>query len=370
MTRGLILASLIFASACLGSTGAFWERTPPKQSIPVLTPPPKETAAPTIAPAPSRAQMLTVRADFCNLVDEQGRTLYNPLIEDVWVADHPLFVQWMQMLRDDGATHVILHVGEGGQSYHGDGTLPQNIWPEPDHWSDLPAYMRLLREIADTPSASGAGFTSIVFLDDGGPDPLPRIRERWPRFFAALASAGLSDRVIVVPAFEPVVGDWSSAEVSEALQLIDRLAPDVLLGYHGSPRRLVGSSHPVEPDDPWQGAEAGFYRSHGGEHIDIAFYQTEHGAQLYRDCDVTDSACEKNRLNDYVLRIGAGYHGWRKLPLVILETTAYEAIRGRATPQDAVDVGTRLKTVCEAPWADDYTGGPVACGWGNGLPSE
>jgi hypothetical protein len=154
----------------------------------------------------------------------------------------------------------------------------------------------------------------------------------------------------------------------------------VLIGYHGSPRRLVGSSACTpktardctaggyEPDDPWRGRPADFYRSHGGQWINLALYQTEHGAALYRDCDIADEDCEKSHLNQYVLRIGAGYRGWRKLPLAIMETTAYEAIRGQATPEDATDVATRLKEVCDEPAAPDYTGGPVACGWGNGLP--
>jgi hypothetical protein len=332
------------------------------------------------APAATREQMLNLRAHFCDLVDEQGRTLYNPLLEDVWAADRALFWRWMQMLRDGGATHVILHVGEGGQSYHGDGTLPQNIWPDPDDWSHLDRYVELLRAIVNTPSASGAGFTPIVFLDSGDANPLPRIGDRWPRFFTAVRAAGLMGRIIVVPAFEPVEGAWRALEVSRALELIHRLAPDVLLGYHGSPRRLVGSSTcdpktdrrcapgGYDPDDPWRGQPADFYRSHGGQWIDIALYQTEHGDSLYRACAATDERCEAYHLNEYVLRIGAGYRGWRKLPLAIMETTAYEAIRGLATPQDAVDVATRLKQVCDKPAAPDYAGGPVACGWGNGLP--
>lgn len=308
-----------------------------------------------------------IRANFCNLNDGLGdgakSVIYTSVLPTVYAREPARFAVWMRVLRDAGATHIFVNVPDGGPSYNG-------VWQQPDLWHDLSTYVEFLNAVLDTPSASGKGFVPIPFMDDGGPDPMPRLRERWPRYVGALTAAGLIDQVPGILAFEPVVGDWSSREVSEAILLARGLSDRLMVGYHGSPTRLVGSSNPVQVDDPWQGGESTFYTSHGGEFFRFAAYQTPHGRDLYDfSCSAADGAsCWLDRWNDYVLRIGGGYHGWRRMPLTLMETVAYEYIRGQATSEDARRVADRGKTVCDAPFATDWMGGRILCGYGNGLP--
>lgn len=301
-----------------------------------------------VAPAWATGErLLDVRGNFCNLWDAEGRIVYTPALPGA--VDAGCFDDWMRIQREAGSTHVFVGPFEGGPAYPG---VP---FPNPNLLSDPPALRRFIERILNTPSADGDGFRPVLFLDGGGRDPRPRIERDWPTIFAALD--GLQPYVIVIPAWEPVVGDWSSADVSYALRAI----PDGwTIGYHGSPKRLVGSSNPIEPDDPWRGGEAEFYKSHGGEKIQIAFYQTEHGDAIYTDCDAADDACFLNRWEDYVARIGAGLNGWRVLTLVAFETVAYEAFRGKATSQQAREVASRLKRIADT-WG-------VNIGYGNGLP--
>jgi hypothetical protein len=281
------------------------------------------------------------------------------------MRDRARFDEWMRIQRDAGSTHAIVNLpaGEGeGPSYGG-------IWQEPDFAVDgFAVYVEFLQTLLATPSASGKGFTPIVVLDHGGADPLPRIRALWPGFARALRQAGILDRIIGILAFEPVIGDWTSREVSEGLTLAHALFPEMILGYHGSPTRWAGSSNPVEADDPWQGAEAGFFERHGGEHIDLFCYQTPHGRELYAPCVCPRASerfghedhCWLNRWEDGVARLGAGYHGWRRMPVVLMETVAYEYIRGQATSEDARRIATLGQGVA-AKWG-------LRVGQGNGLP--
>jgi len=303
------------------------------------------------------AALLRVRGNMCNLYDGTGSgdtsIIYTPVMPTVYVREPGRFDLWCEVLRANGSTHVLLNVPDGGPSYNG-------VWDQPDLWHDLPTYRRVLEACLDR------GLAPMIWLDWGGPSPLPRIHERWPRFAAEMWS--LFPYLIGIPACEPVIGDWSSYEVSESLRLLHGLMPGMAIGYHGSPERLVGSSNPVELDDPWQGGEAEFYREHGGQYIDLACYQTAHGSALYQSCgkhsryELEDYQCTcwVSRYWEYLIRIAGGYHGWRPMAYCVLESVAYEFIRGQARPEQARDVATIAKDVAEM-----YG---LTVGHGNGLP--
>jgi hypothetical protein len=306
---------------------------------------------PSSPPRATHAEMLDVRANFCDLRDASGRVICTPELPG---APPDVYADWIGRTRAAGATHIVLGPFTPGPWY------PAAPWANPDFESDPAALRAFLVRLLDTPSASGKGFTPILFLDGGGRDPKPRIDRVWPKLAAALE--GLRDRVIIVPAYEPVEGHWTSAQLSDALTAAKRHFPESVLAYHGSPGRLSGASDPLEPDDPWRGDRAAFYQSHGGEAIEIALYQTEHGRELYdrTSCDADQTSCWRNHWQEYVTRIGAGTHGWRKLSLVLFETVAYEAFRGQSTPDDAKRIANAAKEIC-----DRYG---VKCGYGNGLP--
>ena len=106
----------------------------------------------------------------------------------------------------------------------------------------------------------------------GGDTPRPRIDQTF--LMLRDASDGLQDHVLPVLAWEPVVGSGGRPTCPTACRLWHRLAPAFLLGHHGS---SSGSSalESLEPDDPWRGSMSPpSHQTHGGEHIDVALYQT------------------------------------------------------------------------------------------------
>ncbi len=322
--------------------------TPPVVVTP--TPPQQPQAAPR---RPSRVEVLDYRGHLADLRDADGRVIWTPALPG---ASPEVRRHWLARIALAGGTHVPIGPFTPGPAY------PGVAWPNPDWTHDAAAIRALVLEILSTPTPVGHGLVPVVFLDGGDGDPIPRLQQFYP--VAVDALDGLWDSVLTVPAgWEPVVGAWRSAEVSWALEHWHALAPQALIAYHGSPGRLVGSSNPIEPDDPWQGGEADFYTSHGGQYINIALYQTQHG-DIYRDCDYRDEsgACWLNRWWDYVLRLGTGYHGWRVVPIVAFETCAYEYFRGQVSEQQCREVATRMKRV-----TDDLG---IEALWGNGAPLE
>lgn len=274
---------------------------------------------PVALPRPSRADMLNVRANFCNIYDPTNGL-------PMFTAYFPVKQNWLQPLVDAGSTHVTLSPECAYPGY----------WVPPFDWRDRPQdFAACVTKITQTVGANGKALTPIVFLDNGGPDPLPRIQRYWPNLINALRSASVLDRCILVPAWEPVQGDWSSYALSEALKFLKALAPDNLIGWHGSPTRWVGSSNPVEPNDPWQGGESDFYKSHGGEFIDICFYQAQAKSVFQGACNPADDDCWLNRWTDGVIRLGNGVNGWRILPICLAEGPAYTFTRKQSTPEQA-----------------------------------
>lgn len=242
---------------------------------------------------------------FLPKADEQGR-----------------FDEWMRLLVTAGSTHVTFSPKAAYHDYMGGGF----------DWLNQPErFAALVKKVSEYTGANGKAVTPILFLDDGGPDPKPRIDAYWPAIASALRQNGTIDRCIVVPAWEPVKGDWTSAELSYALKTIKALFPESIIGCHFSPTRWAGSSNPLEPDDPWQGGESEFYKSHGGEFIEIAFYQAQADAVFNPVCDPNDDACWLNRWYDGVIRLGRGVNGWRIVPICLSEGPAYTYIRNQST---------------------------------------
>ncbi len=302
--------------------------------------------------------LLNIRANFCNVFDSHNRIVYTPALPG---APPDAFAEWMTLQVQAGSTHVPFGPFCGGDVYPGIG------WSNPNLLADPDALRALVLRVLDTPSADGLGVTPVLFLNGGDVNPLPIITEDYP--IIAKALDGLHQYLVVVPAWEPIPGLWTSYELKCANDLIGQWFPAARLANHFQPTRWVGSSNPVEPDDPWQGAEADFYKTHGGQNIAICFYQTPHGEDgLYDPCECPDAAvrfghlehCWLNRFEDGVARLGAGYHGWRKIGVCLYETTAMESFRHHATPAQSQAIA-RLGQEVAAKWS-------VPLSFGNGLP--
>jgi len=323
------------------------------------------------AKLPGRDQILDYRGCLGTLTDSLGRCIWTPALPG---ADAATRQDWYRILRENGATHIPFGPFEAGPAYPG-----IVHWDNPDWTLDHAAIRALCDEMLSVPSASGYGFVPVIFADGGGGNPLPRLQVMLRTLTVALR--GIEGSVMAVPAWEPVVGAWRSYEVSWALENLHAAMPDVLIGYHGSPARLVGSSncdphdtvnctvYGYEPDDPWKGGEAAFYTEHGGQFIEMALYQTPHGDELYRACTCATplekfghvDSCWLNRAEDYIARIGAGYNGWRKLKLCLYEVGTYETTRGWRTAAESIAQSRNCRDLVAAKWG-------VVIGFGDGIP--
>lgn len=302
------------------------------------------------APQPTREERKDVRANFCNIDDKNGLCIFTAFLPSAVTMGK--YVDWMQRLVDAGSNHVTF--SPFSNTYN---TYPIDNF----NWLDQPKrFADLVYKVSETRGANGKAITPILFMDDGSPNPIPRIVQYWPAM--ADAMAGFRDRLIIVPAWEPVIGDWLSSELSYSLEVAHSLWAESLLGWHGSQKRWVGSSNPVQPSDPWQGGEAIFYKSFGGQYIDIPFYQAQSDAVMFPNCDPAKDDCWLNRWYDGLIRLGNGVNGWRQMdaPICLAEGPAYLAIRGVVNNHDARVWATAGKQMA------DSVG--VRASFMNGLP--
>jgi len=115
------------------------------------------------------------------------------------------------------------------------------------------------------------------------------------------------------------------------------------------------ASNPVEPTDPWQGHESACWKSHGGQHAEIFFYQAT---------AFTGSLDWLNRWDDIVPRFCQGLNGWRPMALCLFETVAYGAWHGQIADPEAE--AKRMATAGR-DWARDHYG-VTDISYGNGEP--
>jgi hypothetical protein len=362
---GILLALALASSACV-----VWQtrQNPivhPPIAPPVTVPAPIATAPATATSAPTWRcddRVLAIKADFGSLRDAHGDLIYTPNTFGAMAIGR--YDDWAARQRAAGLTHMV--VGD----FH-PGAYPGSPFDNPDMRS--PAAIRAgLERILNTPSAEpGVGFTPIVMFDGGHYDdstPRERVDRDWPVILRGLTEGGRDLRpcIVPVPGWELIhASDWTSADISYALEWMHAHGL-VHIAVHNSPGRSAISSNPIEPDDPWQGDEAGSFKTHGGQYVEALLFQAD--PPRPRDhvvaCDYHDEsgACWANRWYDAVLRVGTGYHGWRRLRPVLFETVVYWEFHDEpgADAAYARAVATAGAKVC----ADLE----VVCGFGNGLP--
>lgn len=297
---------------------------------------------------PTKDQILDVKANFISMRDAFGRVMLSwlwPLLPENEQRD------WFQRWRAAGLTHVVMcpvmsypknALGPGGT----------DLWA--DWRTDPQRFASAVVQIREE------GFIPILQMTSGDGGTGNDVQQYWPALLQALGSS--LPYCLVTPGFEVVGpgGGWTSAQLSRGLQVLHAANPGAL-GVHLQPERATGASHPVEPDDPWQGDEAGFWRSHGGEFVDILLYQCPHGSKLLdRSGAAPGVGAWEDRWNEILDRLGKGALGWRQVHVCCFEKTGYDYYHGNATDSDVTWTSGR------AQYQADVRGVPVS--YGDGLP--
>ena len=260
---------------------------------------------------------------------------------------------WLARQVAAGSTHIVMMPGSGAPGYPG--LVP------PAMLIDKPAQFReQVDEVLHTSGATGEACVPVIFLDEGGANPRERIDRFWGPLLDGLQD--VLDQCLIVPGWELVAAsEWTSADLSYALGRLHGWGVPHLW-VHLSSGRWAMSSNPVEPDDPWQGAEADCWNTHGGEFVEGFLYQSpaiRDGDQA--DCDPADDRCWLNRLDDGLVRMGTGLNGWRVMPICYFEGPAYWYTRGQCS--DA-----QVHAAADAAQARARHFG-LTIGFGNGQPS-
>ena len=317
--------------------------------------------------------LTTIQSSFCNLTDAKGRVVFTPNLLQLWLSDDfDGLTEWIQLLRADGATHVVV---APLVQYQPSPFPPADLRTNP---AEFGAFLQFLLDVC--------GFAPIVLLSEGDDAHVADPREA---FLSVLKP--LAEFCLWVPSgWEPA---WKSSDTSRAIQrarLI--LGPTASLWFHSRPERATGASYLgsilisqatpqgakvkytfidptdglekkylIEDDDPWEGEEIDFWKSHGGEQLAGLLFQTGHGTYVTKGlCDVSSLACWLNRWDEVVSRLGTGYKGWRIVQLCLFETVAMDYYHGKCSSHDARVVASAGRAL-----ANNYG---VSIGQGNGLP--
>ena len=295
------------------------------------------------APRPATERVLDVKANFISMKDSQGRVMLSwfwPILSATDQAD------WEQRWRAAGLSHVVLCPV---MQYPGSGFGSADWRTDP------------MRFAAATSTLLDRGFVPLIEMTSGDGGTGNDVQTFWPGLLAALKPE--LRYLWLLPGFEVVGpgGGWTSKQLSNGLKALKAANP-CAIAVHLQPERATGASHPVEPDDPWHGDEAGFWTSHGGEFADALFYQTPHGSKLLDPNGAGPGVGGwEDRWVEIVDRLGAGALGWRKVRLIFGEVTGFDYFHGNATAADVVRLSQRAAAICK-------TRG-ITCGFGNGLPA-
>lgn len=225
--------------------------------------------------APTRAQLLDVKADFCNLRDSyrhqgndgveqfpNGRCMFTSTLASMSPAERE---DWIQKTLAANDSHIAVSVTtgyvSGGQEF-----FPVIDFAEND---------QRLREFASMLwDLRRRNLIPIVFLASGDPGSGDD-RERFRRIGRAIRAEGLHLHCVFVSSWESVNGGWSSKTFNDVnLIMADDLGDDAVIFAHLSQGRATFSSHAsmhhpqnadgVELDDPFGGEINAWFQRTGG----------------------------------------------------------------------------------------------------------
>jgi hypothetical protein len=263
---------------------------------------------PALAPVAESPQ---IRANFASDRGCSGELVFQIFVGRLWLdGDRDRIACWMERARLAGSTYFTVALYSGAYPGYPFGAF--------DFRSELSRFVDMLRDLQSYPAADGKAFRFVVYLSDGGSGAALE-HARAQEYADALRP--LEPYLVPGPGWETVGGcsDWSTLTNLTWLKAIASAFPAAPSFIHGCPGRLALSSHPLEPDDPFQGDEPSSFSSNGGELPRYFFYQHEHGRSVTEPCSrsvvdsggaryPTDADCQAGmaRADDVIARAGAG----------------------------------------------------------------
>jgi len=295
--------------------------------------------APPPAPWRSGPELLKIHGDYGSVVDSDGWALFSVFWATLLYNRDPKAEEWARLWKERGYSHIALSPVYG---YPGSPIAGMSF--------TVGAFIELVTYTLNS------GFAPVLFLSD-----VPEQGAMVISIIEALKARGLLPYVICVPAWEPIPTDYyTSKQLSDLLiAMHDAGGDEIVIGVHLQPGRWAMSSNPLEPDDPWQGAEAGCWKSDGGEHVDVFLVQFEHGFTQ------TTAPDWQNRYSDGVPRMGYGMNGWRVIPICVFETVLYDSYRNQCDEARAREIAAEAEAIAVHNFER-----PVVVTYGNGAPPD
>lgn len=322
------------------------------------------------------------RGNICGMRDSDGDVIFDGDIPGVPQSKR---LDWYARKRAAGLYDVVL-AAKGGYD-------PR--WKF-DYTRNPAKLLELWRE------ATAQGFRVTWFLSSGDSHTAGDIDDYFGTLIDALAETHL--KAFWTPAWEPVPGGWTSADLNHALQVMTAHLPaGAVIAVHLGDTRPTFNSNPVEPDDPWRVWSWGVLDDKGelrvqgtcdndrcrsehpvgrwdgrepdawslrsgyngvptfGWRVGMLLYQTESGGPLLRARDYPDRTYPEHpgylaRLYEISIRTLTGGRGWRPARVVLFESIAWDYYNGYATEAD----GARIAAEVAALGFTEF---------GNGLPT-
>lgn len=316
----------------------------------VLDPQPSPPIPP-LPPIPGGEQ----KANFCNLYDSTNRPIFSSCLV---AQSREMQEEWIRREINAGGNSYVLSVESG---YENTELPPEWGYNTPVNYFTTGQFGRVLDSIE---LIQKAGLKPYLFLHSGGPHPGLNYFER-----LIDSLGGLTQEIKIVPAWEPVPGNWSTLQLRDTIEYLRRRVARDRLCLHLGRRRLSWSSNPLESDDPFKVWNSEKQEWETDEIASCRWAAPYIGEFLYQsdpfrpgdsfDVTVSDSNAERAKeVADRVLGnpgVPDWYAGLPRPILTAFETVAYYFIRGSGSETYSREVASFFQSL-------GYQG------FGNGLP--
>lgn len=279
---------------------------------------------------PSRDQVINVKANFCNLFDNDGWPIFEDFIDEVVFNNPTKADDWAARLKAAGSTHLTL--GMSGDYVEDLGWAPRYPVAGSDWTQNLAGFAKILDWVIDK------GFIPFIKLPFDGQayDPIfLTYGWQWGMDNVERISSELSDYLLSClwsTGFDGCFPDWSADQTIQMLTKMKKFFPYIDTEFGNEYIHMGGG-----PSD-WADDKLGLLDNFSIELLPAP----ESGAQV----DVTGIQQAASRLlgpekkNISTINDASWYlqNTTKKPNICMFETVAYPISRKRCTSQDAIDV--------------------------------